>query len=304
MGRKRATGFQPPRFKCTTVLPAPAARQTSSETINAAKLVRIPLLAACLILSVQTFTSNGASGKEIRDLDADRDAFTPTTVTVDVGHALVETAYTFIDNREGPETHSFPELLLRKGLTEWLELRLGANQEIGSGGNVVTAIETGEGLGEELSAETSIFYGLKARLTDQADWVPRSVVIVEAFTPVAGDVWGTEPVASIVWGWELPEHWRFDAAFRYVYADSEEGTFNKWQPSAVLRMPLAERVEVHAEWFGTWTDGLENDTVRPFAGPGFHWVIGKGFELGVRMGWGLTHDAANYFVDAGTAYRF
>lgn len=174
--------------------------------INAAKLVRIPLLAACLILSVQTFTSNGASGKEIRDLDADRDAFTPTTVTVDVGHALVETAYTFIDNREGPETHSFPELLLRKGLTEWLELRLGANQEIGSGGNVVTAIETGEGLGEELSAETSIFYGLKARLTDQADWVPRSVMIVEAFTPVAGDVWGTEPVASIVWGWELPEH--------------------------------------------------------------------------------------------------
>jgi hypothetical protein len=27
-------------------------------------------------------------------------------------------------------------------------------------------------------------------------------------------------------------------------------------------------------------------------------------ELGVRMGWGLTHDAANCFVDAGTAYRF
>jgi uncharacterized membrane protein YfcA len=267
-----------------------------------------PLLArifAVAIVAVATFViAKTALGKEIRDLDADRDAFTPTTITVEPGHALIETAYTFIDNREGPETHSFPELLLRKGLTERLELRLGANQEIGSGGSVVTAIETGEGLGEELSAETSIFYGLKARITDQADWMPRSVVIVEAFTPVAGDVWGTEPVASIVWGWELPEHWRFDAAFRYVYADSEEGTFDKWQPSVVLRMPTTERFEVHAEWFGTWTDGLEDDTVRPFAGPGFHWVLGEGFELGVRMGWGLTHDAANYFVDAGTAYRF
>ncbi len=48
--------------------------------------------------------------------------------------------------------------------------------------------------------------------------MPRSVVIVEAFTPVAGDVWGTEPVASIVWGWELPEHSRFDAANYFVDA--------------------------------------------------------------------------------------
>jgi hypothetical protein len=114
-----------------------------------------------------------------------------------------------------------------------------------------------------LSAETKLFYGLKAHLTDQADWVPRSVVIVEAFTPVAGDVLGTEPVASIVWGWELPEHWRFDAAFRYVYADSEEGTFDKWQPSAVLRIPATERFEVHAEWFDNWTDGSETAGVSP-----------------------------------------
>ncbi len=267
-------------------------------------LPRNPWLALIALALIALPAGRTAPGEEIRDLDADRDAFTPTTLTVDPGHALIETAYTFIDNREGPETHSFPELLLRKGLTKRLELRLGANQEIGSGGSVVTAIETGEGMGEEVSAETTLFYGLKARLSDQSDWMPRSVVIVEAFTPVAGDVWGTEPVASIAWGWELPEHWRFDAGFRYVYADSEEGTFNKWQPSVVLRMPATERFEVHAEWFGTWTDGLEDDTVRPFAGPGFHWVLGTGFELGVRMGWGLTHDAANYFVDAGTAYRF
>jgi hypothetical protein len=267
-------------------------------------LPRISWLALIVLAVIALPAGSTARGKEIRDLDADRDAFTPTTLTVDPGHALIETAYTFIDNREGPETHSFPELLLRKGLTERLELRLGANQEIGSSGNVVTAVETGEGLSEELSAETTLFYGLKARLSDQSDWLPRSVVIVEGFTPVAGDVWGTEPVASVAWGWELLEHWRFDAAVRYVYADSEEGTFNKWQPSVVLRMPATERFEVHAEWFGTWTDGLEDDTVRPFIGPGFHWLFGERLELGVRMGWGLTHDAANYFVDAGTAYRF
>ena len=245
-----------------------------------------------------------AHGREVRDIDADRDAFTPSTSLVDDNHSLFESAFTFIDVRSGPDTYSFPEFLFRKRIADRFELRLGVNQEIGSSGNVVTAIESGEGLGDTLSSETSLFYGLKTRLTEQSGWIPRSVVIVEAFTPVAGEVWNTEPVASVVWGWELPDYYRFDAAFRYVYAAGEEGTFNRWQPSVALRMPMTEQFEVHAEWFGTWTTGHMNDTVRPFAGPGCHFLITKGFELGLRMGWGLTQDAANFFFNAGTAYRF
>ena len=255
------------------------------------------------VILLVTTCLDGA-GREIRDIDADRDAFTPSTSLVDTKHSLIESAFTFIDVRNGPDTYSFPEFLFRKRISDGFELRLGVNQEIGSSGNVVTAIESGEGLGDILSSETSLFYGLKTHLTDQSGWIPRSVVIVEAFTPVASDVWNTEPVASVVWGWELPDYYRFDAAFRYVYAASEEGTFNRWQPSVALRMPVTERFEIHAEWFGTWTTGHINDTVRPFAGPGCHLLIAKGFELGLRMGWGLTQDAANFFVNAGTAYRF
>jgi hypothetical protein len=257
-----------------------------------------------VVLAVMVSWAGWAAAREVRDLDADRDAFTPTTRTVEPGHGLVETAYTFIDNRAGPETHSFPELIVRHGLTERFELRLGANQEIGSGGSVVTAVETGEGLGEELDAETTLFYGFKAVVNEQDGWIPRTATIVEAFTPVAGKVWGTEPTATGIFGWDLPEMWRFDAAVRYVWADSEEGRFNKWLPSVVLRMPVTERFEVHAEWFANWTDGLEDNAVRHFVGPGFHYVIGNGFELGTRMGWGLNEDAANYFVDSGFAIRY
>lgn len=53
-------------------------------------------------------------------------------------------------------------------------------------------------------------------------------------------------------------------AIRYGLADSAEGLFDKWLPSAVLRMPVTERWEVHTEWFGSWTDGLEDERVRPF----------------------------------------
>jgi hypothetical protein len=72
----------------------------------------------------------------------------------------------------------------------------------------------------------------------------------------------------------------------------------------VLRIPVTERWEVHGEWFGSWSQGLADDSVRPFLGPGTHYMITPRFELGCRMGWGLTRDAAGYFVDTGVGWRF
>jgi hypothetical protein len=256
-------------------------------------------------LAVVVLLHGVATGEEFRELDADRDAFTPTTHTVERGQALFETAYTYIENRTGPATHSLPELLVRAGITDRFELRFGANYEAGSGGSVVTSVETGEGPADDtFSTEATLLYGCKVLVTEQAGWLPRSIAIAEAFTPTAGDVWGTEPTATYAFGWELDERRRFDAAIRYVYADSEEGTFDKWMPSVVLRWPLTDRFEVHGEWFGTWTHGLEDETVRPFAGPAGHFVIVPGLELGVRCGWGLTRDAANFYSDAGFAWRY
>jgi hypothetical protein len=141
-------------------------------------------------------------------------------------------------------------------------------------------------------------------VTEQSGWLPRSSAIVEAFTPLSGEVWGTEPAATYVFGWQLAREWRFDAAIRYVLADSREGLFDRWTPSAVLRMPVTERWEIHAEWFGTWSEGLEDESVRPFVGPGTHFMLTPNLEIGCRMGWGLTQDAASYFVDSGIGWRF
>ena len=50
------------------------------------------------------------------EIETDRDAFTFAPTTVAVGRTLLETAYSFIDNRVGPEAHSVPELLARFGM--------------------------------------------------------------------------------------------------------------------------------------------------------------------------------------------
>ncbi len=246
-----------------------------------------------------------AGGAEYRELNTDRDAFTPATTTAEPGRVICESSYVWIDNRGTPPTNSFPELLVRIGTGERFEWRLGANYEQGSGGSVVSAVEVGEApLGDELSSEASVLYGFKLRTTDQDGWLPRSAVIVEGFTPVAGDVWGSEPVATYAFGWESASLWRFDTAIRYAYADSEEGRFDRWMPSVVLRVPVTPRFEVHAEWFGSWSQRLEDDSVRQFVGPGTHLMLTPDLELGCRMGWGISRDSAGYFVDVGVGCLF
>ena len=80
------------------------------------------------------FESDRASERE--ELETDRDAFTPAMTTVGSRTLVVESAYSFVDGGSAGDTHSFPELLTRYGVSDWLELRLGWNYEIGGESSV------------------------------------------------------------------------------------------------------------------------------------------------------------------------
>ena len=126
----------------------------------------------------------------------------------------------------------------------------------------------------------------------------------EAGTPTNGDLWGTVPVATAVAGWELPGEVRLDGSLRYSYAQWETGWFSRWAPTVILRVPVTERWELHAEWFETFTEGLPIDTVRPFFSPGTHYLLSENIEVGIRVGWGLNDTAAGFFSDTGIAWRY
>ena len=129
-----------------------------------------------------------AEDTEEQELETDRDAFTPATSTAGKRLTIVESSYSFIDNRKVAETHSFPEFLVRHGVSDWLELRLGWNYEVGGEGNSVSGGEGSEGLGGGgIKRESQISYGLKAAVTEQQGWVPRSAVILQGFTPTSGE---------------------------------------------------------------------------------------------------------------------
>jgi len=266
-----------------------------------------------MIAGAVLLTAARAAAADFPDLHTDRDAFTPATACVAPGTMLAEGSHVYIDNGSGLPTNSYPELLWRIGATDRFEWRLGLNYSVGARGNVVTSVEVGElPLDGHTLYESSVLYGFKAAVSEQQGLLPESCFIMEASTPMYGELFGSVPVATYVAGWELPEifsfrraaAWRLDTAIRYAYAEADTNWFSRWGPSAVLRMPVTKRWEVHAEYFGTFTQGLADDTSRPFFSPGTHYLLTKNLEVGLRVGWGLTDAAAPFFSDAGFGWRW
>lgn len=241
---------------------------------------------------------------EEEHLETDRDSFTPATTLVGRGRTMIEGSYSFIDNRSGVDSHSFPELLTRVGLTDWFELRLGWNYEAGGGG-AVSGSELG-GDDETLASETAskILYGFKVTVTEQEEWLPRSALIVHATTPSAGPETATQFVTGYVFGWRLPNGWDLDSSVRYVAANEEGDRFAEWAPSIVLKVPLGSKWNAHVEYFGVFSDGRTNELNPQYVSPGLHYLISPNCEIGVRTGWGLNDDASSFFSNVGVGVRF
>lgn len=261
---------------------------------------------------VETLESLTGERPEFRDeIETDRDSFTPATVIAPRGRFILESAYSFVDNRGFAESHSFPETIFRYGLTERIELRLGWNAEIGGAGGEISGSDAGgesDVLGvRRVEREYTLAYGAKFRVTDQERWVPRSIVIVQGFTPTGGSAdtsTATALIATYAAGWVFPNRWQFDTAIRYGY-DSERGDrFNEWAPSAVVRVPLGEKLATHIEYFGIITSGKERNTTKHFISPGVRYLITPDFEVGVRVGWGLNDQSSRFFANAGFGWRF
>jgi hypothetical protein len=249
----------------------------------------------------------GAGERERDEIETDRDSFTPATTTAGWRRLIVESAYSFIENRGVKDTHSFPEMVLRYGLTDWLELRLGWNYEVGGEGTDISGPDSGaEALPPErhLERESNVSYGFKFRVTQQQAWVPASAVILQAFTPTSGQANHTQFAGTYVFGWELPRRWKLDAAIRYLLGSGEKHHFNEWAPSVVLKVPLGERVNVHAEYFGLFSTNKAEEINHQYFSPGVHYLITPDLEVGVRVGWGLNEQTPRFFSNVGFGWRF
>jgi hypothetical protein len=91
---------------------------------------------------------------------------------------------------------------------------------------------------------------------------------------------------------------------RYGSASENGERFSEWAPSVVLKVPLGERFNVHAEYFGIFSTGKAQEFGHQYFSPGIHFLITPNLEIGVRVGWGLTEQTPRFFSNAGLGWRF
>jgi hypothetical protein len=107
-----------------------------------------------------------------------------------------------------------------------------------------------------------------------------------------------------VFGWRFLDDWQLDSSIRYVSTREEGDHFNLWGPSVVLKVPVRERWNVHAEDFGVFSDGRAEGRNPQYFSPGVHSLNCPDFEVSVRSGWELNDDAAHFFRNVGLRWWF
>lgn len=236
------------------------------------------------------------------ELETDRDSFTFAPTTTGAGTSILEASYSFIDNRSGQEAHSFPEVLVRRGIGDRVEARFGFNYE-GGGPGTVSGSEFG---GEDIVTEdeSRVLYGTKVETSDQDGWLPRSAAIVQGYTPVSGPSSRSTLVVGEAFGWRFANRWEWTTAMRYGTGFEEQDSFNQWAPSSVIKVPVGERWNVHAEYFGIFSSGKEIPLNIQYASVGGHVLVTENLELGLRVGWGLNETSPNFFSNIGVGWRY
>jgi hypothetical protein len=236
-------------------------------------------------------------------IETDRNSFTFARQTAGANRLIIESSYSYLNLSRQTVKSSFPELLLRYGLGDRFELRLGWNFETGkeirpAAGDIAGFFGA--------NAEQQLNYGFKAVATRQSGWTPSSAFFAQGHTPTGGPQSATQLRIGYVVGWTLPNRWNFDAALRFGTDNDEGRGYVLWAPSAVLKIPLTreERWFTHVEYFGLVTSGKEVDVSKHFVDLGLHYLVTRNLEIGGMVAFGPHSHGLDIVTNVGVGARF
>jgi Putative MetA-pathway of phenol degradation len=244
-------------------------------------------------------------------IETERHDFTQSAVTVGRGVVQLEGGYSYFYKDTGDEvesSHTFPEMLLRVGLSEDIEFRLRWNY----------AWQFIEDEPDRIGAE-DLTFSLKFQMTRQSccGCLPTSALEVRGTAPTGGDAFSADQVGysfDYIYQWDLCEGVTLAgstgfgtngfADFGLAAEEPAEDHFNTWSQSAVVGFELTESNTMYAEWYGLFSDGREDEFVVSVFNVGIDHYLSQNLVVDVRAGVGLSDDADDFFTGVGGGYRF
>jgi hypothetical protein len=244
-------------------------------------------------------------------IETERHDFTQSAITVGRHVAQLEGGYTYFYKDTGEEiesSHTGPEILLRLGLSEDIEFRLRWN-------HVWQFVDEGP---DRIGSE-DLRYSLKLQLTRQPcrGLLPTSALELRGTAPTGGEAFSTGGVEfslDYIYQWQLAEGLTFAAStgfgtngfadFGLVAEEPAEDYSNVISQSAVVGLELGESNTMYVEWFGIFSDGLDDEFVISVLNAGIDHYVTDDFVLDIRAGIGLSDDSDDFFAGIGGGYRF
>ncbi len=242
-------------------------------------------------------------GEERERIETDRHEFTPSVLVVPKGMIQFESGYSFFkDSRE--TAHTFPELLVRYGLTENIELRIRYNE----------VWEFGE---EHKDGSEDLRIGTKVRLNDQRGLIPEAALNLLITAPTGSDDWTigkTEFGVDYIFGWEISDRAEIYGSTGFAtdgigdfdfLPEAADGDFVVFSESISIGYEVTERITGYAEFFGLFTHGFGDDEDNQvYYNMGVDYYLTDDFLIDFRVGTGLTKDSSDLFCGVGGGFRF
>jgi len=247
------------------------------------------------------WTISAASAQELSEqleLITDRPDQTESSAIVPRGYFQIETGVTYSD--EGSESRSleYPGTLLRIGLSQRVELRLGIQGFISEfEGNNTTGFGDSD-------------IGTKIYLMEESGWRPEMALLASLSMPTGKDGISTErmdPSFRFAFSHTLNDRvslgYNLGAAWETEPTSSGRSTLSWLQYTVTAGFGLSERFGAFVELFGDTPLSADGDTELSFDG-GLTFLLRPNVQLDAALGFGLTDDAPDWFLTTGISVRF
>lgn len=232
----------------------------------------------------------------VREMETDRPDFTEGTATIEPGRFQLEFGYTLTHNNDDFTDHALGESLLRIGLADRLELRLGWD------GYGITRYDHNDD--ESGIRDTSL--GFKyAILRDHPETPDISLIASLTFPTGARNqrADGIEGDLALALAMDLPRNLSLGMNVGAAYTSEDDDHDFEAFFSTALGFDIAEKLGGYIEYFGIMPEFSWHDDTH-YLNTGLTYALTPDLQLDARIGMGLNTDADDVFFGIGFSFRW
>lgn len=275
----------------------------------------------CLAISWAPIVSaqdplDSMSDQELIDLYIDtyqqslRDSVIDNTNLVSRGSTLFQLGYSYTTDSDGTglrySTHTVPELLIRRRLTERFEARLGW-----SGVTFERLHDKTTGVTERDSLTLNPSLGLRMRLWSQSGLMPQTSLTVSTPVEMNGDISflsRLNPQVSAGYSWLCDDNWLISGSTSAVWTRDldQAGNVDRFldlQQSVSIDWLINDQASVYLQWTTLVPEGARLNEIGHSIGPGISLPLWAKTQLDTSAMFGLDDDSPDLGVQVFLSWR-